>query len=154
MNQKPSLSTYQKKAMLLTFLLTAIALGSLLWIVLSVKDANNRMENTSSAASPEIVADIYQNGKLLQSIPLSSVNESYRFQVTGENEALNEIEVHPGSIGIISASCPDKLCVHQGFISNSLLPITCLPNRLVIQIRQDTNMTEATEEIASDIITY
>lgn len=126
-------------------------------------------------ASPDTdevtIADIYHNGSLLQTISLTDIKENYVFTVTGENGATNEIEVHPGSIGIISASCPDKLCVHQGFITNSQLPITCLPNRVVIQVRtvradnDDSNTIyetlddkgingNAASEITPDIVTY
>lgn len=81
------------------------------------------------------VAEIYQDGELLTSIPLDGTGTPWRFTVTGENGCVNEIEVRSGSIGIISADCPDKLCVHQGFISNTGLPIVCLPNKLVIRLR-------------------
>lgn len=92
------------------------------------------------------IADIYQDGNLLSSIPLDDVTVPYSFTVTGINGCVNEIEVRSGSIGIISADCPDKLCVHQGFISNNRLPIVCLPNRLVIQLRES--------DFAADIVTY
>lgn len=82
------------------------------------------------------IADIYQDGELLASIPLDSPDAPCRFIVTGENGCSNEIEVRSGSIGVISADCPDKLCVQQGFINNTRLPIVCLPNRLVIQLRE------------------
>ena len=72
---------------------------------------------------------------LIKNIYLSDVSETYTFTVQGENGCVNEIEVRPGSIAIISADCRDKICVHQGFISDAKLPITCLPNRLVIRLR-------------------
>lgn len=136
--------SYQKKALLLGTALIILAIGCFLWILFPTGN------------TPEIIiADIYQNGTLLESIPLSSVAEGYTLTVTGENGAVNEIEIRPGSIGITSASCPDRLCVHQGFISNSLLPITCLPNRLVIQIRQENMVPADTDDnITPDIITY
>jgi len=99
------------------------------------------------------IADIYQNGSLIESIPLSHIRTPYVLTVTGETGCVNEIEVCPGSIRMLSADCPDKLCVRQGFISDSQLPITCLPNRVVILLRPE----EAPEEAASitpDIITY
>lgn len=96
-------------------------------------------------------ADIYQSGELLTSIDLSAVSQPYTFTVTGENGCTNEIEVRPDQIGIISADCPDKLCVHQGFISDSRLPITCLPNRLVIQL---CPTDEPDSSITVDINTY
>lgn len=123
-----TLSTEKKTAKILALLICLILLGSILTLLLIY---SNR--NTSTNAS--LIADIYQNGTLLESIPLNDVEKSYTFTVTGEDGCTNIIEVRNGSIGIISADCPDKLCVKQGFIDSSLLPITCLPNRVVIQIR-------------------
>lgn len=80
------------------------------------------------------IAYIYQNGECIQTIDLNQVSESYTFTVEGADGAYNEIEVRPGEIAVISASCPDKVCVHAGFIQNDLLPISCIPNRLVIHI--------------------
>lgn len=98
-----------------------------------------------------LIADIYQSGELIASIPLDEVRETYRFTVTGDEGHVNEIEVRPGSIGIISADCPDKLCVRQGFISDSRLPVTCLPNRVVIRLRPQE---EDENTISPDIISY
>lgn len=86
--------------------------------------------------SENCIADIYQDGAQLTSIPLDNVDAPYRFTVTGGNGCVNEIEVRPGSIGVVSADCPDKLCVHQGFIDHAGLPIVCLPNKLVIRLRE------------------
>lgn len=150
MQTKSNAASYQKHAILLGILLIMITLGSILWIVLQGGLTNFPLSSPKSHEDSSLYAHIYQNGDLLQSIHLSSVTESYRFTITNGDGGCNEIEVRPGSIGIISADCPDKLCVHQGFIESSLLPITCLPNRLVIQIRPPKNETD----ISPDIVTY
>ena len=126
-----------RNAVLITGLLLLLSLGSLIFLLFP------RSEGT------EYIADIYQNGVLIRSIPLYQAAEAYSFTIEGENGCTNEIEVRSGSIGILSADCPDKICVSQGFIHNSKQPITCLPNRLVIQLRPvlDTD-TEP------DIVTY
>ncbi len=98
------------------------------------------------------IADIYQNGSLLQSIPLGEVTTPYEITVSGDNGCINEIEIRPGSIGIVFANCPDKLCVHQGFINDNRLPITCLPNRVVIVLRTDNSGHPGS--IAPDMISY
>lgn len=90
-----------------------------------------------ASRSADCIADIYQDGELLTSIPLDGSVAPHRFTVTGAGGCVNEIEVRSDSIGIISADCPDKLCVHQGFISSTGLPIVCLPNRLVIRLREN-----------------
>lgn len=142
-----------KTAVIISFLLFLLLFGSIAAILLSKTTAGR------------YVADIYQNGTLLQSIPLYQVTESYSFEIRGENGCTNVVEVHPGSIAITTANCPDKLCVHQGAVSNSLLPITCLPNRVVIQLRQIDQKSSAgnydsednlgtADMITPDIITY
>lgn len=78
------------------------------------------------------VASIYQNGALIDTISLSDVASPYQLRVEGANGSYNIIEVRPGAIGVTDANCPDHICVRQGFHSSSALPITCLPNRLVI----------------------
>ena len=82
-------------------------------------------------------SDLYHNGELLQTIRLDTLTAEYTFEVSGNTGSTNTICVRPGSSAIVSASCPDQICVHQGFISTSLLPITCLPNRLVIRVREE-----------------
>ena len=103
--------------------------------------------------SRAVYADLYQNGELLQTIRLDTVIGEYTFEVAGDAGATNTVCVRRGSIAIVSASCPDQICVHQGFISNSLLPITCLPNRLVIRVREESSAT-VNRESAPDSITY
>lgn len=126
-------------ALLIGTVLLLLSAGSLLYILLPKSQEDG------------FTADIFQNGNLIASISLDEIREPYRMTVTGDGGCTNEIEIRPGSIGIISADCPDKLCVHQGFISDSRLPVTCLPNRVVILLRPNA---ENESEITPDIITY
>lgn len=98
------------------------------------------------------VAQIYQNGQLITSIPLDEIQDPYIFEVENTEGGLNRIKVQPGSIGVIWADCPDQLCVHQGFAETPTIPITCLPNRLVIQLRPAH--TPQTDSAEPDAITY
>lgn len=92
------------------------------------------------------VAEIYQNGELYQTLNLDTCGD-INFTIYGDDGCFNTIQVQNGYIGITSASCPDKLCVHQGYINTSLLPITCLPNRIVIVVN-------GYDDSDTDIITY
>ena len=94
-------------------------------------------------------AQIYQNGKLVREIDLNAVEESYTFEIIGENGATNVIEVRKGEIGMKSANCPDYLCVDMGFISSGNIPVTCLPNHIVIKIT-----SEASEQETFDAVVY
>lgn len=79
-------------------------------------------------------AVITQNGNVLYEIELDRVSEPYSIRIDGEGGCYNIIEVRNGEIGVSEASCPDKVCVNMGYISDGLLPVTCLPNRVVIKI--------------------
>ena len=118
--------TSATKALIITVSLIILACVSLIAVFAMVHN---------SLMDQDLVADIYQEGKLIRSIPLNQVEEPYVFTITNADGGTNTIEVRQGAIGIIAADCPDKICVHQGFIINSLTPITCLPHRLVIEIR-------------------
>lgn len=102
----------------------------------------------------DYAADIFQDGILIKTIYLNDISQTGTFTVQGESGCVNEIEVRPGSIAIISADCPDRLCVSQGFISDSRLPITCLPNRLVIRLRPVSASPEPASMAAPDAVTY
>ena len=51
----------------------------------------------------------------------------------------NTIQVEPGRIRVLEADCPDQVCVRQGWISDEVTPIVCLPHRLVIQVSGGTD---------------
>ena len=80
---------------------------------------------------PAGYAHIYQDGKLTETVNLSGVSEPYMFSAAS-GFGVNLIDVEPGRIRVLEASCPDGLCVRQGWVSSGFVPIVCLPNRLVI----------------------
>lgn len=86
------------------------------------------------------VAAIYQSGKLIKTVRLDNAEEDYSFTIDSDDGGYNTIEVHKGEIGVTSASCPDKICMMMGFVNTSGLPITCLPNELVIIIQADVSI--------------
>lgn len=133
----------QKTAYFLIGSLSVILLLSLLGILHLVRG--------SSGHSGDLIVEIYQNGERIQSIALSRVSETYSFTVSGEGDAYNLVEVSPAGVRILEASCPDKLCVHQGALPGSLLPITCLPNRLVIRLTDASRMDSPD---TADALTY
>lgn len=85
-------------------------------------------------ASAGQIAVISVDGDVWQEADLSNVQESYLLTVPGGS---NEILVEPGQISMHWANCPDQLCIKQGVISNGMYPIVCLPNRVVIEIKDE-----------------
>ena len=52
---------------------------------------------------------------------------------TIEIDEHNTLQINNGKVRMLKADCPDKRCVKQG--ASDLLPIICLPNHLVVEIR-------------------
>lgn len=108
---------------------------AVIWMV-----RQNSMEN-------EAVAVIKQGNNVIQTINLSDVSEPYEFEVIDENGGRNLIRAEYGKIAVIDADCPDKVCVNQGYIDNSAVPIVCLPHKLSVTI---TGIKDDVDAVAGD----
>ncbi|MGN0424058.1 MAG: NusG domain II-containing protein [Acetatifactor sp.] len=137
MQHKPKPGKFIPALLFLSVLLLSIC--SLLWILSMGKGADGS----------RYYADIYSEGKQLDSIPLWQVSTPYTLQIVSENGGKNELLISRGEISVTDATCPDQICVQQGSRSDSALPIVCLPNRLVIQLRE-----AADEDEFLDIVTH
>lgn len=82
------------------------------------------------------VANIYRDGRLVESVDLSAVTEAYSFTLDDGNGHVNVIEVEPGRIRVAEANCPDGICVATGWLSHGSRPIVCMPAKLVIKLER------------------
>lgn len=121
----------KKRAVILAAVIAVITAGSILCIIYMYKTADTGA-----------YAYIYQNDRVIETIDLTNIHDTYRITVEAPDGGYNVIEVRQGSIGVVEASCPDGLCMNMGFINNSLMPVTCLPNHLVIRVINDENTQE------------
>lgn len=87
------------------------------------------------------VANVYQDGACIRTIDLSAVTEPYSFTVSWGDGGYNVVSVEPGRIRVAEADCPDQVCVRQGWISNSVAPVACLPHKLVIELSSPAGTT-------------
>lgn len=125
-----------KKAYLLSIILVVLCTFSILWILLY------------PGKDRAYTAYIHVDGALYKSIPLDEVDSPYEFSIQTDDGHSNTIHVETGSIRISYADCPDLICVKQGAITNSLLPITCLPHKLVISLKPTDSGTDAPDAIS------
>ncbi len=84
------------------------------------------------------------NGEKLKTISLS---ESGEYEIKAMNN-FNKIKIIDGKVKMLEANCPDKYCVKHKPISNSNETITCLPNKVVIEIIKKTSDAEGLDTIA------
>lgn len=94
------------------------------------------------------VANVYQDGTCIRSIDLSAVDEPYTFTVAGDDGSYNVVSVEQGRICVSEASCPDQICVHQGWISTGVTPVVCLPNKLVIRIETSAESSSGVDAVS------
>ena len=109
------------------FWIILIAAAAVVLAFLSVRLLTDKPEGT--------VVEVIQYNAVLQEIDLSAVTEEYTFEVQWIDGGSNTVCVQPGRICISDADCPDKICVSQGWLSDDVFPIVCLPHRLIIQVK-------------------
>ena len=72
-----------------------------------------------------VVTDIY------------SVEDDGIYEIEGYNGGHNILMIKDGAAYMSEASCPDHLCMGMGKISHAGQSIICLPNRVVVEIRDE-----------------
>lgn len=87
------------------------------------------------------IANIYKDGVCIKSIDLSKVTSPYEINLT-YNDEVNIISVEKNKIAVIDANCNDKICINQGYISNTIAPIVCLPHKIIIKIEESPKISE------------
>jgi hypothetical protein len=89
--------------------------------------------NMNSSAGDYAI--VYYENKAIKKINLNVDSE---YVVKGYNGDV-KISVKSNSIAVIEEDSPKHLCSKQGYVNNSLEPIICLPNKIVIKIEKENN---------------
>jgi len=63
--------------------------------------------------------------------------EEMYFDISQPGGQYNKVLIYDGGARMVEASCPDKLCIYQGWINTEGPLIVCLPNRVVLRIVGD-----------------
>lgn len=63
-----------------------------------------------------------------------SLDDDRTVEIKADGKVTNVLEIHSGSADIVSADCPDKLCVRQRAVSRRRETIVCLPNKVVVEV--------------------
>lgn len=118
----------------------AVMVGLVLVFLLLLSSVSIVYRNKSTKKGTSVC--IYRNNELLEKIDVREITEPYTIRIEGEDGAYNVLEIQEGAIGIIDASCPDHLCENMGFVSSAWMPITCLPNHLIVRLETEENSME------------
>ncbi|MCI9112120.1 MAG: NusG domain II-containing protein [Eubacterium sp.] len=88
--------------------------------------------NVFSTAGEYAVVEV--NGETVVQLSLA---EDTVYDIEIENEVTNTLKIENGEAKMISADCPDKICVNHRSISKNNESIICLPNKVIITIVSD-----------------
>ena len=91
------------------------------------------------------------------SIRITVNGEEYGTYSLAKNQTIkindtNVCEIKNGQARMISAECPDHLCMKQKAIDEKGGTIVCLPNKVVIEGEKSTE-SDGTDEISIDAVT-
>jgi len=106
---------------------------AILFILLGLVAASASVLLLRDRGADAHIARITRDGVLLEEIDLDKVDEPYSLTLE-DGSGSNTILVEQGRVRVSEANCPDQICVNQGYISGSTVPIVCLPHRLMIEI--------------------
>ncbi len=81
------------------------------------------------------ILEIYQHGQLVETVTLTPSGQSRTIVLTGDDGAENTVLIQDGQVCMSHATCPDQVCVNQGWIADGTVPIVCLPNQVILQIK-------------------
>lgn len=87
----------------------------------------NRILNQKPAQMVEVTV----NGAVVETLDLSKDADVV---INGANGGTNRLVISQGTVSIQEATCPDKVCIHQGKISRTGELIVCLPNQMIAKI--------------------
>lgn len=108
---------------------------TLFWIVLFALIALGAGGYYALSGHGGTTAAVYVDGELYDTYDLSAAVIPYEVTIVTER-GYNTLRISYGAIRVAEADCEGQDCVLQGEIHDSLLPIVCLPHRLVIQIEE------------------
>lgn len=108
---------HKKDLILILLILAAAAIGFFI--------------NHTIHRQPAAIVEVSVDGKVTGTYPLYKHND---ILLHGYGTGTNHLIIQDGSAWITEATCPDKVCIHQGKIQENGQMLVCLPNRLIVQI--------------------
>lgn len=82
-------------------------------------------------AAPALSLEVRREGAVELLAPLDG---AHTYTLSGPQGQENTLRVEEGKVFMLSANCPDQLCVRQGALVDTRGTIVCLPNRLVVRL--------------------
>ena len=116
-----------------------------------LKDIRRRLQQKENK---EGHLGLYNNHRRIQLMD----GEEYGTYSLGKDQTIsindtNVCEIKDGKAHMISATCPDHLCMKQREIDEKGGTIVCLPNKVVIEGSKSADSTDSSDELSIDAVT-
>ena len=89
----------------------------------------NYLTHRHPAAAAEVIVDG-------QTTAVYDLSRDLETTIQGYDGGTNHLVIQDGVLWIDEATCPDKVCIHQGKISMNGELVVCLPNRVIVKIKE------------------
>lgn len=104
----------------------------LLILLIILLAAGSHLFMKANATNTDLTFEIRQGDHVVQTIKRSALTTAGEFTIsTSDGNVFIEIDPAKGA-HIIDSSCPDKLCIHQGYINKNGQTILCLPEKVLV----------------------
>ncbi|MDR1000735.1 MAG: NusG domain II-containing protein [Clostridiales bacterium] len=94
--------------------------------------------------SENVTAQILVNNAVVTTVELSTYTQ---FSLPGHEQIV--FNINNDGIAFAASDCPDKVCVHTGYISHAGQTAVCLPNRVAIRIVERIFDPDAPDAVAN-----
>ena len=105
-----------------------IILIAAIFVIAGLLFLGSQMMHKKTAEIVEVSVD----GKVVETLDLAKDQE---LTINGVSGGTNHLIIKDGEAWVSEATCPDKICVHQGKIHLDGEIIVCLPNKMTAQIK-------------------
>ncbi len=97
------------------------------------KTRNNRLLESLGEEEPDYYVQVMMNNRIEGLIPIDQDGEYTFRNIYSDGE--NVVCVENGGCYMLSANCPDQICVYEGVIEpGTIMPIVCMPNVIYVSI--------------------
>lgn len=80
---------------------------------------------------PAVFVEVTVNAEVVATLDIS---KDTTLDIQGFDNGTNHLVIKDGMAWIDEASCPDKVCIHQGRIQLNGQLIACRPNRVLVRV--------------------
>ena len=106
----------------------AVFLGLLLIIAILIFFFTNYYQKETGAM---VTVTVTVDGKVYGNYDLE---KEQTIDIKAGDKTTNILKISDGKAKMLTADCPDQLCVHQQAISKESQTIVCLPNKVVVEV--------------------